>query len=50
MWAINIDGTRTKQLVAGEVEDGYFTYASITDLMEEDDEHVLISYNQRTKI
>ena len=47
MWAINIDGTKPKQLVAGEVEDGYFTYASITDLMEEDDEHVLISYNQR---
>ena len=47
LWAINIDGTKPKQLVAGEVEDGYFTYASITDLMEEDDEHVLISYNQR---
>ena len=47
MWAINIDGTKPKQLVAGEVEDGYFTYASITDLMEEDDDHVLISYNQR---
>ena len=47
MWAINIDGSKPKQLVAGEVEDGYFTYASISDLMENDDEHVLISYNKR---
>ena len=47
LWAINIDGTKPKMLVEGKVVDGYFAYAGIQDLLEEDDEHILISYNER---
>ena len=46
LWAINIDGTKPKLLVPGKVEDGYFAYAGIQDVMEEDDDHILISYNE----
>tara|TARA_A100001015_G_scaffold178484_1_gene198430 strand:+ start:153 stop:2147 length:1995 start_codon:yes stop_codon:yes gene_type:complete len=47
MWAINIDGTKPKLLVAGEYEDGYPTGASMIDRMPDDDRHVLVSYNKR---
>ena len=47
LWAINVDGTKPKKLIAGEIEDGYFTYAQVQNLLEDDDEHVLVSYNQR---
>jgi hypothetical protein len=47
LWAINIDGTKPKLLVPGKVEDGYFAYAGIQDVMEDDDDHILISYNER---
>jgi len=47
MWAINIDGTKPKELVPGKWEDGYPTGASLIDLIEDDDKHVLVSYNKR---
>ena len=47
MWAINIDGTKPKELVEGNVVDGYPTGARLLDRMKEDDEHILISYNER---
>ena len=47
LWAINIDGTKPKLLVPGGIEDGYFIRASILDFMEEDDDHVLVSYGKR---
>ena len=47
LWAVNIDGTRMKELVPGGLEDGYPTGAGVLDLMEDDDRHVLVSYNKR---
>ena len=47
LWAINIDGTKPKLLVPGEVEDGYFTYASPVNMLDDDDEHILIRWNER---
>ena len=47
MWAINIDGTKPKELVPGKWEDGYPTGASLINLIEDDDKHVLVSYNKR---
>lgn len=47
LWAINIDGKKPKLLVPGGIEDGYFVAANIVDIMEEDDDHVLISYGER---
>ena len=47
LWAINIDGTKPKLLVQGKIEDGYATGANIMDTMDEDENHVLVSYNYR---
>tara|TARA_B110000008_G_scaffold252935_1_gene267874 strand:+ start:183 stop:2171 length:1989 start_codon:yes stop_codon:yes gene_type:complete len=47
LWAINIDGTKPKLLVPGKIEDGYATGANIMNTMDEDDDHVLVSYNKR---
>ena len=47
MWAINVDGTKPKELVPGKWEDGYPTGASILDRMDDDDRHILVSYNKR---
>ena len=47
MWAINIDGTKPKLLVPGKWEDGYPTGANLIDTLDEDDRHVLVSYNKR---
>lgn len=47
LWAVNIDGSKMKELVPGGLEDGYPTGAGVLDLMEDDDRHVLVSYNKR---
>ena len=47
LWAINIDGTKPKLLVEGKIEDGYATGANIMDTMDDDENHVLVSYNYR---
>ena len=48
MWAINIDGTKPKELVPGDLEDGYPTgIRGILDRIEDDDEHILVAYNKR---
>ena len=47
MWAINVDGSKPKELVPGKWEDGYPTGAFLMDRMPNDDKHVLVSYNKR---
>ena len=47
MWAINVDGTKPKLLVAGKWEDGRPTGANLMDILYDDDKHVLVSYNKR---
>ena len=47
-WAINADGTKPKELVPGDLEDGYPTgVRGILDRIEDDDEHILVAYNKR---
>ena len=47
-WAINADGTKPKELVPGDLEDGYPTgVRQILDRMEDDDKHILVTYNKR---
>jgi len=50
LWAINIDGSRMKELVPGGLKDGYPTAARVLDMMDGDDKHVLVSYNKRRPI
>ena len=45
LWAIDIDGKNLKKLVPGKWEDGYATGASVSFLMDDDPDHVLIEYN-----
>ena len=47
LWAVNIDGTKMKELVPGGLEDGYPTGAGVLSTLDEDDRHVLVSYNKR---
>ena len=47
MWAINVDGTKPKELVPGKWEDNYPTGARLLDRMKDDENHVLVSYNKR---
>ena len=47
LWAIDIDGKNLKKLVPGKWEDGYATGASVSFLMDDDPDHVLIEYNKR---
>ena len=46
LWAVNIDGTKMKELVPGGLEDGYPTGAGVLNMLEDDDKHVLVSYNK----
>lgn len=50
LWAVNIDGTKMKELVPGGLEDGYPTGARVLNLLKDDDRHVLVSYNKRRPI
>ena len=47
MWAINVDGTKPKELVPGKWEDSYPTGARLLDRMKDDENHILVSYNKR---
>jgi dipeptidyl aminopeptidase/acylaminoacyl peptidase len=47
LWAINSDGKKLKRLVPGKWEDGYPTGASLVFRMDDDPDHVLVSYNKR---
>ena len=47
LWAINSNGKKLKRLVPGKWEDGYPTGASLVFRMDDDPDHVLVSYNKR---